>query len=160
MNVPSDAAGSLALVGSVSPFAAAIALALISPLLNAKVKRIVMGQIAADSERHGVGSDAPVPPHLGPDEIGDYVEYAADAVQVLPLTLLPAIGAVFAISKNQASVLSLVFIGVIMITAVTLDAWVLSRSTADYVSIKFGQYSVIALASLAINVAGILLVMM
>jgi hypothetical protein len=77
--------GSTALLAAAVPFVAAIAVLLICPLLAAKVKATIRGQIADDANNLDVPRKM-IPPHLTPECIDDYIEYAADAVQILPLT--------------------------------------------------------------------------
>jgi hypothetical protein len=142
---------SLAKLGTALPIAAALVLFILSPLLTAKVKRVLAGQIAMDSASHGVTSSTPIPPHLTPSSIGDYVEYTADVVQIIPLTFLPVFGAIFAISSNVPRTLALAVLGLTVIVAVGLDAWLITCSTADYVSRKRFGYSLVTAVAIASN---------
>jgi len=150
----------LSKLGTALPIAAGLALLLLSPLFTAKVKRLLAGQIAMDSESYAVNKSTRLPPHLTPPGIGDYVEYAADVVQIVPLTFLPVFGAIFAISSDISQVLALAILGFTVIIAVAIDAWLASCSAVDYVSRKrFGYSPVIGVAiiSNALSLAAVLM---
>jgi hypothetical protein len=147
----SAADSSLSKLGTALPIAAALVLFLLSPLFTAKVKRLLAGQIAMDSASHGVTPATPIPPHLTPASIGDYLEYAADVVQIIPFTFLPIFGAIFAISSDVPRVLALAVLGFTVIVAVTIDAWLIACSAADYVSRKRFGYSLVAAVAIASN---------
>lgn len=147
-------------VSAILPIGAAILFLLFSPLLTSKVVNAVDGWIAKDAVAYGAIPEAEVPPHLTKQAIVDYVEYAADAVQIVPATLLPVVGAIVAVTSEQSSSLAAVAILVGFIAAaVGLDAWVLSRAPQDYVSRKLrGGYSIVSLIAIACNVVGIIII--
>jgi hypothetical protein len=91
--------------------------------------------------------------------VDEYVEYAADSVQIIPLSLLPVLGAVFAVSKDTSSVLCLSYLCGAIFVAVALDVIVLNKSTPDYVSRKLWGYSIVAWVAFASNVAGLAVVL-
>jgi hypothetical protein len=132
----------LSKLGTALPIIAALALLLLSPLFTEKAKRLLAGQIAMDSVSYRVDTSTDVPPHLTPKVISDYVEYAADMVQIIPLTFLPAFGAIFAIFSNVSHALAIAVLGFAVIVAVAMDTWLITRSAADYVSRKRFGYSV------------------
>lgn len=141
----------LSKLGTALPIVAAIALLLLSPLLTAKVKRLLAGQIAMDSASHGVTPSTPLPPHLTPTGIGDYVEYAADVIQIIPVTFLPISGAIFAISSGIPQMLAFAVLIFTVIVAVAMDTWLVSSSAADYVSRKRFGYSSVTIVAIASN---------
>jgi hypothetical protein len=86
-------------VSAAVPFVAAIALFLISPLLTLKVKTAVLYQIDGSARDHRVPEDM-IPHPRRRVALDAYLEYAMDAVQIVPLTLLPVTGGVFAIAAR------------------------------------------------------------
>jgi hypothetical protein len=155
---PADPA--LSKLGTALPFAAALALLLLSPLFTAKVKRLLAGQIATDSASYDVRPSTPLPPHLTPEAIGDYVEYAADVVQIVPLTFLPIFGAIFAISSDISRIPALAVLGFTVIIAVAIDTWLASCSAADYVSRKRFGYSLVTGVAITSNAFSLAVVLM
>lgn len=141
------------------PFAAALVFLLISPLLVAKVKRILSGQIALDSARFGVTPDTQVPAHLKPECIDDYVEYVSDAVQILPLTLLPVSGTLLAIASRIPTLASVAILAMVTIGAIAAEAWILASTTPDYLSKKKFGYSVATAIGGFVNLVGLVIVL-
>jgi hypothetical protein len=139
------------------PFVAAIALFLISPLLVAKVKVAIIGQVAEEAGKLSVPEEQ-VPPHLTRECIDAYIEYAADAVQIIPLTLLPVTGAVFAIAAHVPSAIALGYLGIAVLAAVAVEAWVLSRAAGRYVALRFLCYSVVTAIGIASNLLGLAMI--
>lgn len=150
---------SWAIASAVFPFLAAIAFVALSPQLVARVKRAIRTQISEDRARLGIQPDTYVQPQLSPKEIDEYLDYTADAIQILPVSLLPVLGAVFAISKDSTSVPNLLYLGVAVIVAIVLDVLVLNRSTSDYVSRKRWGYSIVAWVAFLSNIAGLFVVL-
>lgn len=142
-----------------SPILVAILFIVISPLLVARVKRTVQAQIAADREKLGIPQGSPVQPPLTPAVIGDYIDYAADAIQIFPVTLLPIIGAVFAVSKHAVSMWAVALICFVFVVALALEVYVLVMSTSDYVSRRFLRLSVVAWVALISNIIGLVIVL-
>jgi hypothetical protein len=146
-------------LGAVLPFAVAVVFYLISPLLSAKVKGVLEGQIARNSASFQATGQTAVPPPLTPEMINDYVDYVADAVQIVPTTMLPVVGAIFAISAKLNIDVAIIVLVLAIIVAVTMDALVLSRTAPDYVSRKFLGYSIVCAAGIALNLAGLGLIL-
>jgi hypothetical protein len=155
-----QAAASLNLtkLGVAAPFVLAIILYLIAPFLTARVKTVLRRQVQEDARRHGVTAHTSVPGYLRPEMIDDYVEFVADAVQIIPATLLPVLGAVLAIAAKVAAPISILILVFAIIVAVVIDALVLSRAAADYVSRKWHGYSIVASFGIVINICCIALI--
>jgi len=140
-----------------APFFAAILFYLTSPLISQQVKRVVRSEIS-DGQLHVPNFDSgTVPYYLTPSVISDYVEYAADAVQVIPSILLPIVGAIYALGNGVPPAASVTFLVSVCVLAFAINAWVMGRSAADYSSRKWHHYSVVTLAGMAINVIGVLM---
>lgn len=137
------------------PFIAGILFVLISPLLVTKVKRTVQAQIREDQEKLGILPGKNVQPPLAPRVIDDYIEYAADAVQVVPVTLLPVLGAIFTVSSYGASVITLSLLFFVVVAAIALDLYVTNSTTPDYVSRKLYGYSLVSVVALCSNALGL-----
>jgi hypothetical protein len=100
-----------------------------------------------------------VPPDAPPENIEDYVDFAADSVQVWPLALLPVTGAVFAIAGRIASQAALtILVGTVIITVV-LDVWMLTRAPQEYASRKFLGLTIAPWVGIAGNAASIALLL-
>lgn len=78
-----------------APFVAAILTYLIYPEFSKLLRRTVVGRIVEASSKFE-GAAKP-PPHLSAEHIGDYMEYAGDAAQVIPATFLAIVGTVSAL---------------------------------------------------------------
>ncbi|MGH3867898.1 MAG: hypothetical protein ACRDQ4_17585 [Pseudonocardiaceae bacterium] len=150
--------GSTALLAAAVPFVAAIAILLIYPLLAEKIKAVIRGQITEDANSLNVPMDR-IPLRLISECIGDYIEYAADAVQVFPLTLLPVSGAIFAIAANIPSAIALGYLGVVILAAVAVEAWILSQTAARYVARDRLGYSVTTVVGIMSNLLGLAMIL-
>jgi hypothetical protein len=150
---------SSAKLGASLPFAVAVIFYLISPLLAAKVKTVLEGQIAKNVAAFKADASAGVPPPLTPDMIKDYVDYVADAVQIVPTTMLPVVGAIFAISAKLNVNIAVIILILAIILAVTMDSLVLSRTAPDYVSRKVLGYSIVSVVGIALNLLGLGLIL-
>lgn len=150
---------SLTKLGVVAPFVLAMALYLIGPFLTARVKTVLQRQLAEDARRHSAAVNISVPAYLRPEMIYDYVEYVADAVQIIPATLLPVLGAVLAIAAKIAVPISVLILVFAIIVAVAMDALVLSRVTADYMSRKWHGYSIVSGLGILVNIFCIVLIL-
>lgn len=140
-----------------APYVVAIALYLISPQLTGGVKFAVAAAI--NQGRVGVPdvSDAEIPYYLTPDMIADYVEYAADAAQVLPAVLLPIVGAVYSFSSGIPAPVSVSFLLLACLAAIAMTIWLIKLPPSDYVSRKWSGYSVLSAAGIALNLVGMAL---
>jgi hypothetical protein len=148
-----------ALSAATVPFLAAIALFLISPLLTAKVKVAVLNQIADEAWHLNVPEDK-TPPQLTRKDVEDYIEYAMDAVQIVPLTLLPVTGGVFAIAAHVPSPIALGYLSIAIFAAVAVEAWVLSQPAGIYVSHRLIKYySVVTATGIASNLLGLAMIL-
>jgi hypothetical protein len=101
-----------------------------------RAKRYVMGQIRRDAlQARRDPNDYAAEVALG--NIEDYVDFAADPVQVWPLASLPVTDAEFAITGRIASQASpTILVGTVIITVV-LDAWISTRAPHEYASHEF-----------------------
>lgn len=146
----------MGVIATASPFIAAIVFILIAPMLAARVKKTVQAHITEDRDRLHIAPDVAVPPHLSPKVINDYIEYASDAIQIIPATLLPVVGVIFTVSNNGPSSWTLGLLLFIVLLALTLDVVVAISSPADYVSRRVCGYSIAALVALVSNVVGLI----
>jgi hypothetical protein len=147
------------------PFLAAIVLLLISPLLTAKVKTAVLDQIDKSAYEHDVTEDM-IPPSRGRDSLDAYVEYAIEAVQIIPLALLPVAGAVFFIAADVRSEIALGYLALgylvfAIVAAVAVESWVLSQPAGKYVSCRpIKNYSVVAFTGIVSNLLGLAMILL
>ncbi|WP_433472587.1 hypothetical protein ACQPZP_27365 [Spirillospora sp. CA-142024] len=145
--------------GLMMPFAAAILLYLTSPYLALQAKRILVGQIAESRVRTRSPTDpADTPYYLAEPAIEDYVEYAADFVQIASAALLPIVGAVFSLSQGVDPMFPLGFLTVVAVCSIGLVAWVASQDAAVYVSRKWFGYSVVSAVGMMTNAIGLVMV--
>jgi hypothetical protein len=145
--------------GLIMPFAAAILLYLASPYLAQQAKRVLVGQIAESRVRSRPPEHPEdTPYYLAVPAIEDYVEYAADFVQVASAALLPIVGAVFSLTQGADPVLPLGFLTIVAVLSIALIAWVASQDAAVYVSRKWFGYSVVSVVGMLMNVIGLVMV--
>jgi hypothetical protein len=149
--------GSTALLAAVVPFVSAIVLLLISPLLAKKIKATIRGQIAVENDSLHVRENSP--DRIRPEGIDTYIEYAADAVQIFPLTLLPVTGAVFAIAIHVPSAIALGYLGLAVVAALAVDAWVLSQPAGKYVTRRLSGYSASTAIGIVSNLLGLTMIL-
>jgi hypothetical protein len=143
------------------PFVAAILLWLIAPLITRLAKRVLAGQIAQDMAAHNVSPDHAIPPPLDPSQIDDYVEYVADAVQIIPAVLLPVFGGLVGVEADVSAVTALLIMFVAVIVLLVTVLWVFALPSSDYVSRKkFGCYSWVTLIGILTNVAAIVMILL
>jgi hypothetical protein len=140
-----------------APYAVAIALYLLSPLLSGLVKFAVSAAIDKGRVGQPDVNDAEIPYYLMPEMIGDYVEYAADAAQVFPALLLPIVGAVYGFSGGIPAPAAVTFLLVACLTAIAMTAWMLKLPPSDYVSRKWSGYSLLTAAGITLNLVGMAL---
>lgn len=140
-----------------APYAAAIMLYLIAPLLSGLVLSAVSAVIAQGRNRLTDVQDQQIPYYLMPNVVGDYVEYAMDAIQVIPALLLPIVGTVYGFASGVPAPVSLSFLIVACIAAIAVMAWMLSASPSDYVSRKWRSYSMITFGGILLNITGLAL---
>ena len=141
-----------------APFIAAILFYLVTPLIVRQVQRALGGELA-EGGRHAPNSDPrSVPYYLTQSAISDYLEFAADAVQVIPAVLLPVVGAIYALGDGVPPVISVSFLVAVCVAAFALNAWMFGHSAADYASRKWYGYSVMTLTGVSINIVGLLII--
>jgi hypothetical protein len=106
---------------AIMPFVAAILVYLVSPQLSSLLRNTVIGKVdQANSRYSGTGE---IPAHLSSEYIGDYVEYAGDAAQVLPSTFLVVVGVVAALFAG----LPLLIVGGLLIVSVPVVLYVMFK---------------------------------
>lgn len=140
-----------------APYTAAIILYLITPLLTRLILSTISAVIAQGRNRVTGIREKQIPYYLMPDVISDYVEYAMDAVQVLPALLLPIVGAVYGFAGGVPSPVSLSFLIIACLAAIAMMSWILNEQPSDYVSRKWHSYSIITAGGILLNTVGIAL---
>lgn len=143
----------------VAPFVAAILLYVIAPLLARQTKAVVRHAIAAGQRHVGEVREGDVPYFLAVESINDYIEFAADAVQVFPVFLLPVVGAVYAFSSAVPAPVSVSLLLVAIVLAIGVNAWISAVPPADYVSRKWHGYPLVPLIGIAFNIVALALVL-
>jgi hypothetical protein len=141
-----------------APYGVAILLYLMAPLLTNGVIRTIVAVIdKGRADLPGVDSKQ-IPYYLSQDLIEDYVEYTADAAQVMPVILLPIVGAIYSFSSVPTPV-SVTFLIVVALVAVGMLLWILARYPSDYVSRKWHGYSILTMVGIVLNLIGMSLVL-
>jgi ABC-type multidrug transport system fused ATPase/permease subunit len=138
------------LIAVLAPFVLSIAFLVLSPLLTRRANQIVQRQINQSNKATG-DTAVTVPAAVDPKNISDYVEQAADAIQFLPLTLLPIAGVIFAISSNIAGGTALTVLTVLIVVLLAGDIWLTTTSAQNYASRKFLKLSIAAWAGVLVN---------
>lgn len=142
---------------SAAPFILAIVFLLIAPSLTAKVKTAVIGQTASEAQALGIKKED-IPPHLNDESIKTLIDYAADAVQIVPITLLPVTGALFAVAAKVPNIIALGYLILAVTVALVMDAWVLSQSADRYVSRTRKRYSIVTTVAIVSNLLGLAMI--
>jgi hypothetical protein len=143
----------------VAPFAAAIMFCGIAPLIGMQAKAAIRRVIAAGARHVGEVRQEDIPYYLTAESIDDYIDFAADAVQVFPVFLLPIVGAIYAFSTSTPAGVSVTLLLAAVVLAIGMNAWVTSSSPADYVSRRWHGYSLIALTGMLFNGIALVLVL-
>jgi hypothetical protein len=141
----------------VIPYVAGILLYLIAPLLSRLVLNIVSGVIARGQKDVPGIREENIPYYLSPKQIGQYLEYAMDVIQVIPALFLPIVGAVYGFSGGIPAPISLTFLTAACVAAFAAMAWILGEAPSDYASRKWHRYSVVAIGGIALNLIGMAL---
>jgi hypothetical protein len=137
-----------------APYAFAILLYLIGPLLTGLVQLSVSSVINQGRANDPNVNWQEVPDYLMPTTIGQYVEYATDAAQVIPALLLPIVGAVYGFSSGIPAPVGVTFLIIAFIAAIGMLAWLTRALPAVYVSHKRFGYSILSIAGIALNLIG------
>jgi hypothetical protein len=142
----------------IAPYLVAIGLYLLAPLTT----KLVVCAIAAEIDRGraiaGMVDEEQVPLYLSAKSISDYVEFATDAAQVIPAIVLPVIGAVYGFSSVPAPAdISLLIVA--FFVAIGMLAWMLTKPSPDYVSLKRNGFSRLAVIGIAFNLIALSLVL-
>ena len=146
----------MSLYVAILPFGLAICFIALSPLFTRRAKKYIEGQIREDAAKAGRNPDN-FPPEVAVGTVKDYIDLAADSVQLWPLTLLPLTGALFAITGNIASNAALtILVGIVIIT-IALDAWMLTRAPQEYASRRLARLSIASVIQIIGNVLSIAL---
>ena len=107
-----------------------------------------------------MASDLPdekaVPYYLASAMILDYVEYATDLAQVIPVIALPVLGALYSLSSIPVLVAVSILV-VVFLIAIGMLAQMVTRLPAKYVSRKWRGFSVLTLAGIALNLVAMAL---
>jgi hypothetical protein len=148
----------MARLAAPAPFIAAILFYLVTPLIARQVQRALRGELA-EGGRHAPNLDTHfIPYYLTQSAISDYLEFATDAVQVIPAVLLPVVGAIYALGNGVPPVISISFLVAVCLAAFALNAWMFGHSASDYASKKWYGYSVMTLTGVSINIIGLLII--
>jgi hypothetical protein len=140
-------------LGLATPYAVAVALYLMAPLLSGLVKFSVSAALTEGRVGQQGVDDARIPYYLTPKMIDDYVEYATDAAQVVPALLLPIVGAVYGFSSGIPVQASLAILLVATLAAFAMLAWMIRTIPSDYVCRKKWGYSFLSLTGISLNLA-------
>jgi hypothetical protein len=143
----------------VAPFAAAIMLYAVAPLLGMQAKSAVKRVVASGLRHVGEVDEDQVPYYFSAESIDDYLDFAIDAVQIFPAFLLPIVGSIYAFSSATSAGVSVTLLLAAVVLAVGVNAWVTSSSPAEYVSRKWHGYSLITLIGITFNCVAIVLVL-
>ncbi len=142
---------------STAPFIAAFALYAISPEVTATVRARIQSTLE-HARRHTTTDPSRRPPHLSDEYVGDYIEYAIDAAQVIPTIALAVIGGMLVLQTDMGPLgVALVFI-VVIPGLVGTALKVLLADPIRYVATKYvyGRYSLLPVAGMVLNALAVL----
>jgi hypothetical protein len=139
-----------------APYLVAVGVYLLAPLLS----KLVGFKISAAIDRarlavreDGGEMEGKVPYYLSGEMISIYVDYAADAAQVIPVILLPIVGAVYGFTSVPTPVAVSFLVGTFLI-AIAMLAWMLILPPANYRSRKRRGFSILMIFGIMLNLIG------
>lgn len=138
------------------PFLAAILLLLANPLLTSRARRQVRSWMDK-SRPYAQAENKAIPDYLSEDVVLDYVEYAADIVQIVPAIVLTAIGMVLALPGISPLAGAGVML-VVVLVIVWIDTRVSMMSPSAYFRRKVAGVSLVAGVGIVVNTAGLAVV--
>ena len=112
------------------------------------------GWISSEEAKSNVGLGTP-PYYLSPAQIEDYVEFAADAVQIVPAVTLTSVGIMLCFPDTMATWLAGAIYVIISIILIVSDSGMYLSRPQAYLARKFLGLSYVALGGLILNIAGI-----
>ncbi len=147
-----------------SPFIAAMALYVISPLLTRKAWVAVEGWI-----RKSIPDPSTIPAECMPDALAEanvklYIEFASDLVQIWPGIILTSVGVAVALRGDFSVWWAVVWLIATVVAVLVIEFYVLSMSPQIYQSRKrpkkhFGKlngcYSIAAILGFFINAVAV-----
>ena len=155
---------------TIMPFVAAILVYLVSPQLSKLLRNTVTGKVEQANSKYKVEQadsecleTREIPDHLSPEYIGDYVEYAGDAAQILPSTFLVVVGVVAALFAG----IPVLIVGILLIVSVPYVIYVMLKvlniDPAKYVR-RGGRhvlkrYTYVMAVGIILNVSAIIIVL-
>jgi hypothetical protein len=142
---------------ALGPFVAGLLLALGTPLLSSLVRRHIVGLIERTSKHTGYDI-LRVPNFLREEQIGDYVEYAADAIPALAVPATAVVGAAFALASGISSIATSFVLVIGFFATIFLLLWMLNADPSRYVGAKWFGYSKITLVGILLNAGGAVVV--
>jgi hypothetical protein len=142
----------LALAG---PFIVGLLLGLASSEISRLIRRQVVHHVSEANTRLDPVSER-LPVHVRDESIGDYAEYAADAVQAIlaPVTVL--VGAIFALINGLSSLATAILLVLGFILIIVLIIRMLDADPSEYVATRWlWRYTPIAAIGILLNAAGV-----
>jgi hypothetical protein len=139
-----------------APYAAAILVYLLGPTFSRLARHSISGAIDNARVTSGLPDEKAVPYYLASGMILDYVEYATDLAQVVPVILLPIIGALYSFSSIPVPVAVSILV-VVFLIAIGMLGQMVTRLPAKYVSRKWHGFPVLTLAGIALNLVAMAL---
>jgi uncharacterized protein YjeT (DUF2065 family) len=125
-----------------------------SPLLTRKAKKEVVAWIGVGA-KFSLVPEVDLPPHVAIKHIEEYVEYAADIVQIVPAVTLTMVSAIVLVPSNISPAWGAGVLVLAVLLIFALEGFVLSMSPERYLSLKKAGLSVVSMAGIAINVVGL-----
>lgn len=138
------------------PFLASIMLFLASPLLVMRAKRHVANWLADARPAEGVDMRT-VPAYLAPEQIGAYVEYAADVVQIVPAITLTGVGVVVALPGSLSPQAAAAWMLAVVLLVVAADTLTLAMPPQRYLRRKVLGISFVALVGILVNAVALVI---
>lgn len=139
-----------------APYVAAVLVYLLGPSLSELARKSISGEIDRARVASSLPDEEQVPYYLAETVILDYVEYATDLAQVIPVVLLPILGALYGFSSIPAPVAISILV-VVFLVAIGMLAQMLIRLPVKYVSRKWRGFSVLTLTGIALNLVAMAL---
>lgn len=146
------------------PFLFALLLCAVTPELTSLARRTLLNRIAPTYREQGAETQSALPPvphpYLSREYIGDYLEYAGDTAQAVPLVALPIVGTLFSLQQGLNAVIAMLLLSVSVVLMMWRIARLLQVDPIRYIERKIWlKYTTLTFVSGGLNLVGFILVM-
>ncbi|MFE0384646.1 hypothetical protein ACFW1F_11250 [Streptomyces bungoensis] len=140
------------------PFGAAIVMYLFNPLIERKAQATVFKSISESDHLMPDAARLAVPAHRSNDSIKSYLSFVIDAAQIVPATILTAVGVILAIPSHWSPATAAILVLGVCLLVLAVDAYILGFDPHVYDEKRMRGYSFTAIAGIFLNVICMVLI--